>query len=156
MKLKQTLITLCFILTLSGFSAFAISPPTNAATCGGQETSILSCDQSGGGTCPGGILMTADEVKAGSKCADGSNPEVVQDSGVWGILLVAINILTAGVGILAVAGIIYGSILYTSSGGNPENTKKAMTFITNTVIGIIAYGAMFALLNFIIPGGLFT
>ena len=67
----------------------------------------------------------------------------------------AINILTAGVGVLALAGIVYGAILYTSAGGKPEQIKKATTVFTNVVIGIICFAAMWAFLNFIIPGGVF-
>lgn len=76
-------------------------------------------------------------------------------SGVWGILKVAINILTAGVGVLAVGGIVYGSVLYTSSGGSLEQVRKAKGILLNTVIGIAAYALMFSFLNYLIPGGLF-
>jgi len=90
-------------------------------------------------------------------CKDGTNPVTdPTQNGVWALLLVAINILTAGVGIAAVGGIVYGSILYTTAGGNADQTKKAIEFIRNVIIGLIAYGLMFAVLNFIIPGGLFA
>lgn len=102
-----------------------------AATCGGVETSIISC--------------------GGSKDA-----KDVEDTGLWGILLMAINILTAGVGVLALAGIVYGAILWTSAGGSPEQIKKARTVFTNVVIGVVAFGGMYALLNFIVPGGVFN
>lgn len=100
----------------------------SAASCGGVDTSIIQC--------------------GGSKDA-----KTIQDTGLWGLLLVAINILTAGIGVVALGGLIYGAILYTSAGGNPEQVKKARTIFTNIVIGIVAYAAMWALLNFIIPGG---
>lgn len=118
--------------TLIAFGILTVIAPlsVSAASCGGVDTSIIDCNQSGGST--------------------------VEETGVWGILLLVINIMTAGIGILAVAGIVYGSILYASAGGSPENTKKAMGIITNVVIGILAYALMYAVLNFIIPGGLFT
>lgn len=98
-------------------------------SCGGTPTSIITCDQNGEGD--------------------------YKNSGLWGVLLLVINILTAGVGALAVAGIVYGSILYTSAGGNQEQVKKAITVFTNVVIGVIAFAGMWALLNFLIPGGVF-
>jgi len=64
--------------------------------------------------------------------------------------------LTAGIGVLAVAGIVYGSILYTSAGDSSEKVSKSREVIRNVVIGILAYALMYAVLNFIIPGGLFT
>lgn len=105
--------------------------PTTQKCCGGVETSVIQCEQPGTGT-------------------------DIRGSGIWGILLLVINILTAGVGVAAVAGIIYASILYTSSGGEIDKTKKAMTIISDIVIGVVAYALMYAALNFLVPGGLFT
>ena len=105
-------------------------PADDANGCGGVTTAIIKCDQDGTGT-------------------------DVTNTGVWGILLLVINILTAGVGVAALGGLIYGAVLYTASGGSPDQIKKARTIFTNVVVGIIAYAAMFALLNFIIPGGVF-
>ncbi len=105
---------------------------THAAECGGVQTALIECDQKGGAS---------------------SNPE---DSGLWGVLILVINIMTAGVGVLAVVGFVYGGILYITSGGSPEQVKKARTVFTNVVIGVIAFGGMFAILNFIIPGGVFN
>jgi len=79
----------------------------------------------------------------------------VENTGLWSILMLAINVLTAGVGVVALAGIVYGSILYTSAGGNQEQVKKAMGIFTNVVIGVIAFAGMWALLNFLVPGGVF-
>jgi len=80
----------------------------------------------------------------------------VENTGLWSLLLTAINILTAGVGVLALGGIVYGAVLYSAAGGNPEQVKKARTVFTNVVVGIVAFAAMYALLNFIVPGGVFN
>lgn len=69
------------------------------------------------------------------------------------LLNFGINILSAGIAIAAVGAIVYAGVLYTTAGGNSEQTKKAMNMILNVVIGIIAYAAMYLLLNWIIPGG---
>jgi hypothetical protein len=60
------------------------------------------------------------------------------------------------VGVLGVAGIVYGAVLYTTAADKAEQTKKAIGIITNVVIGIIAYALMYLVLNFLIPGGIFT
>lgn len=126
MKIKQTV--LAVILTL-GFGVFFASPVALAGTCGGVNTSIINCSQ-GGGT-------------------------DVKDSGIWGILMLVINILTAGVGVAAVGGIVYGAVLYTAAGGSPDQVKQAREIIKNTVIGILAYAFLYSFLNYLIPGGLF-
>ncbi len=133
MNIKQTIRTLVLGgLLLVPIVAFANPQSAKAATtCGGVETSIINC--------------------GGSKDATKT-----EDNGLWQLLLITINILTAGVGVLALAGIVYGGILYTSSGGSPEQVKKARAVFTNVVIGVIAFGGMYALLNFIVPGGIFN
>lgn len=79
----------------------------------------------------------------------------LEGSAIWQIVLFIIEILTMGVGLLALAGIVYGSVLYSSAGGNPEQVKKARTTIVNVVIGVVAYALMYALLQWIVPGGVF-
>lgn len=129
MNIKQKIIVLVAII--SGlFVAVAAAPVASALTCGGAQTSIVQCDQT-------------------SQGPDAKN------NGVWGVLLIALNILTAGVGIAAVGGIVYGAIMYTSAGDSTEQTKKAIEIIKNVVIGVIAYGLMFLLLNYLVPGGIF-
>jgi hypothetical protein len=135
MKIKQKVhLMLASFFIVLGVTAFISSTQAFAVGNNGCEadTAIIKCDN----------------VTVGS---DG-----VENTGVWSILLQAINILTAGVGIAAVGGIVYGAILYTSAGGSQEQVKKAMGIITNVVIGVVAYAVMFSGLNFLIPGGLFT
>lgn len=154
-----------------GLTSFVNSPLYAATSCAGVQTSVIGCSQSGlcsngkdpyEGTKPSGAdaektYATKYQHLYGKCDLNGTAPNTsVEQSGVWGLLLMVINILTAGVGILAVAGIIYGSVMYASAGGNPENVKKARGIITNVVIGIIAYAFMFTILNFITPGGLFN
>lgn len=98
--------------------------------CGGVETAIIKCD------------------------ADNSGD--LEDNGVWGLLIIVLNVLTAGVGILAVGGIVYGAILYTTAEDKADQVKKATDIITNVVIGLVFYALMWAGLNFIVPGGVFA
>lgn len=141
MKTKQTIRNLVVgaILVLSFFApATLLTEPTYANTkCGGVETSIINCDQD-------------------NTDKDGDKKVSEKETGLWGLLLIAVNLLTAGVGVLALGGIVYGAVLYTSAGGNPEQVKKARTIFFNVAIGIAAFAGMYALLNFIIPGGAFN
>lgn len=145
MKIKQTVIFVAAISIILGGVFFGQSvqaaPPTNPTQadqqdaskvngCGGAETSIIKCSEGSGGT--------------------------TTDNGVWALLMLALNIMTAGVGILAVGSIAYGAALYSSSADKPEQAKQGMTYIKNVVIGLVAYGLMYVLLNFLIPGGIFS
>ena len=66
-----------------------------------------------------------------------------------------IRIMTAGVAILAIGGLIYGGVLYTSAGPNQGQIARAKDVIRNVIIGIIAFALMFSLLQWLIPGGVF-
>jgi len=152
MKIKQTLALLsaAFVLMLGAFT-FSVQPVA-AQTCGGVDTSIITCDDNEY-TCDDGTTVPS----ADSACSDGSVPRaLVENTGLWQVLLLAINILTGLIAVAALGGLIWGAVMYTSAGGNVEQTKKAMGIITNVVIGVLAYGLMFAGLNFLIPGGVFN
>lgn len=135
MKIKQTLFILLCTLA-SGLAAVTASQwPVAAQTkCGQVNTAIISgpvCDSKG----------------------DAKNP---QDNAIWKLLVMVIGIMTAGVGILAVGGIVYASILYTTARDTPDQAEKARKLIWNIVIGLIMYGTMYLLLNFLVPGGIFS
>lgn len=98
--------------------------------CGGVDTAIIKCDQKG---------------------KDGK----VENSGIWGILLMVLNILTAGVGIVAVGGLVYAGILYASAGDEAAKVTKAKETIFNVVVGLVSFGLMWAALQFLVPGGIF-
>lgn len=81
-----------------------------------------------------------------------------KDTGVSISCLVAstMRFMSILVGILVVAGITVGGIVYSTGGGNPGQTKKGVTIITNSVSGLVLYLLMFALVNFLIPGGILS
>lgn len=65
-----------------------------------------------------------------------------------------INVLSALVGLVIVASIIYGGIQYASSEGDPGKVTAAKQRITNSLIALVAYILLFGFLNFLIPGGI--
>ena len=85
-------------------------------------------------------------------CAAADNEDFSQ-SGVWMILVWTINILSAGVGIVAVGAIAFAGFLYATARDDPSQTKKAIEMIRNTAIGLLVYIFMFAILQYLIPGG---
>lgn len=131
MRIKQTLLTFAAIVAIG--AVVSVAPVALAQEeCAGVETAIISCEQTGG-----------------------DNP-APQQSGVWGLLLITLNIMTAGVGIAAVGGIVWAAILYSSAADSAEQVKKAKEIIRNVAIGLISYALMYLFLNFLIPGGIFS
>ena len=63
--------------------------------------------------------------------------------------------LFMGIGVLAVFGFIIAAIQYTASQDNSQSVAAAKTRMVNIIYGVLIYIMMFALLQWLIPGGLF-
>lgn len=116
---------------IAGALAIAVAVPLFAtpvlAQCGGaKETAIIKCTEGAG---EGAIIY---------------------------LLRYVVQLMTYGIGILAVGGVILAGIMYASAGGSQEQTKKAKMMLFNIAIGLVAYAFMFAITNFLIPGGVFN
>ena len=137
MKIKQTVIAMALLIgTLGALMATPVLA-TAGDLCGGTE------------------------LKEGQSCCDGVVTSVIgcesnTGDGVTDLLLWVINIMTTGIGILAVGGLVYASIKYSVAQGQPDAVRKARVMIANIIVGIIMYVLMYALLNYLIPGGLFN
>lgn len=104
-----------------------LTAPLAHADCNGTSTVIINC-----------------ETQNGQKV-----------DGTWFILLLILNILATGVGIVAVGGIAYAAFLYTTAADNESQLTKSKETITNTVLGIVTFALMYSGLQFLIPGGAF-
>lgn len=71
-----------------------------------------------------------------------------------GIISIIIAIVSIGVGIVAVGGLVYGAVLYASAQDNQEQVKKAITIVRSVIIGLILYVFMFTIANWLVPGGI--
>ena len=91
------------------------------------------------------------EEEGAKKCAgvDTSTIECGGKSGkeaIFDIVKQAVKILTMGVGVTAVGAVVYGGILFSSSG----------EIWINVVIGLLLYAFFVTLTQFLIPGGVFS
>ena len=124
------ILLLAFIFSLLfGFTALSsqamAQTPLPQNQCAGVNTSIIDCNATDAN--PGDAIME--------------------------LLKWVVNLLSAGVVIVAIGVMVYAGFLYTTSAGSPEQTKKALNLIRDAVIGLIAFGARYILLNWVIPGG---
>lgn len=71
-------------------------------------------------------------------------------------LIPAVNLLSALVGVIVVAVIIFSGIQFSASGGSPEAVASAKKHLQSAVIALVAFIFLWAFLNFIIPGGVFN
>lgn len=79
----------------------------------------------------------------------------LEQSGTWKLVLLVMEIMSVGVGVVAVGSIAYAGFLYTTAKDSRDQTQKAKDMILNTVIGIVAFALMYVILQFLIPGGVF-
>lgn len=73
--------------------------------------------------------------------------------GIWYIVNLVINIFTAGIAILGTIGIIWSGVLITSARDNEAQVAKGKKRILEVVIGLVAWGLLYVLIQLIIPGG---
>lgn len=135
MTFKQKILT-CAVFAVSVLGLSALQPATTSyaagTECGDVKTAIIKCDKK----------YKSDSTK-------------VETNPIWGILIMAIKIMSVGVGILAVGGLVWGGILYASAGDKADQVKQAVTIITNVIIGLLLFVFLAAIVNFLIPGGVF-
>lgn len=72
------------------------------------------------------------------------------------VLKIALFVLTIIVGIAAVGAIAYAAVLYSAGEDNSNRTSDAKNLIRNVVIGLVVYGFMIAIINWLIPGGVIS
>lgn len=175
MKIKQ-IIRFSSVLALAvSFGTLAISTPSFAdpprqVTCkDGTKVSVpntsnksndQACSGHGGANAANSTTKAPETVSPGAdlKKCDTSILKINCDEnggGIWSLLLLVVQILTAGVGLVAIGGFVYAAILYTTAEGNAGQVTKAKETIFNVVVGLVLYALMWAFLQFLIPGGVF-
>ena len=93
---------------------------------------------------------TVSKVDPAIKC-DKKNCDLIQK-----YVNPTMNLLTVAFGLLAVISLIFGSINYTTSEGDPQKASAAKRRIFNVVIAVVAYLFLYSFLQFLIPGGVFN
>lgn len=145
--IKQTLTKSLLVVMFIGIASLVvIQPPVFAANAIG-----------GGGGGGGGTTKNS-----GVKCS--VLPQTICDEAntktggqaIWDFLIMVLNILTAGVGVAAVIGIIVAALQYSSAEEKADQVHNAKMRIWNIILGLIFYLIMYAFLQFLIPGGIFS
>lgn len=74
-------------------------------------------------------------------------------SGIYRILNIVVNVLTMGVGILGTLGVVIAGVMYMTAAGNEAQMTKAKKRILEVVLGLVVYGVMWVVMQWLIPGG---
>jgi len=99
-------------------------------------------------TCTGGGLSIP-------KChGNAAYQEDIQHNPIVAWMVFFINTISAIIGFGAVLMIIVAGIEYSSAGDNPSQIQSAKKKITNVFVGLALYISFYALMNWIVPGGI--
>ena len=75
---------------------------------------------------------------------------------IFKIVAFFLKLISAGVLVLAVIGIIICGVMIMSAGSSPDRVAKGKRRLIEIIVGIIIYALLFTIANFIIPGGVVT
>ena len=147
----------------------------NGSGGGGAETPTGGTDpgaSDGGNNDNSSSGSTEDETyqpgggrKDNSKCGDGVETAIIggggcQDNeggnGIFEILNIALNILTFGVGVLATVGFVISGLQYLTARDDASQLARAKSRMVQIIIGLFLYAGMWTLLEFLLPGGVFS
>lgn len=102
---------------------------------------------------PLGLLV----LSGGDKCPDGkpgfsNNPAT--GGAIMGYLKAFLRLAGMVVGMVIFLMVVVSGVLYQTSLGDPARVKSAKDKLQNALIALVMYFSMFAILNFLVPGGL--
>jgi hypothetical protein len=133
----------------------------------GGATSTSSCTKDASGKCASDIVgvsktvcialpVSLSDQKQGG-CPKGQY-ELSNDPAKGGAIVVylrsILKLLSGAVGLLIVLMLVIAGVQYIVSLGDPGRVKSAKDRIQNTLIALVLYLMMFAILSFLIPGGI--
>lgn len=129
MKLYQKAATIALIVMVS----LSLATPAFAQSCGADGKGVK--------------VSSALGVK--NNCVGGAeNP-------IYDLVRVVVQFTVGIFGLLLVLMITYAGFQYIISQGDPNNTKAAKQRIEQAITGLIIFVLMYAILNALIPGGVF-
>jgi hypothetical protein len=140
--MKRTFFSIAtYIVALTSFvsvATMAAPHPAFAVCPKGQQEVSLPVDQ------------------GGTKCIPiNERTTVLTQNPIFFYLRNILIFLAGGVGLAVVGGIIAGAYMYITARGNAGQTQQGQNIIINSIIGLLLFIFMYAILQFIIPGGIF-
>lgn len=139
-RLSSVLFSLLFLVTSF---VIGVVPKPALAACNADEQKVSIGFE---GARPDG---------SGGYCVPlNKNSDKLEDNPIFTILRGVLQFMAAGVGLAVVGGIIWGGFLFLTARGNSGQVEKGIDAIRNAIIALFLFLFMFAILNFLIPGGI--
>lgn len=128
---------------------FSQSNPNPApATDPTTTTPPPTTDQTtGNGTCGGSGDQVTTTINFG--CSQTGNPAI-------DLMFAILRFMVAGVGVVVIASVIVGGIQYITAQGEPQKQAAARGRVVNALLALLFYLFIFAILQWLVPGGIFA
>lgn len=138
-------------LFLGGLSPVASAKDATQPTCNGTSAT----PESGKGSCvvcgTGNNSVQCDAFNNAKDCNASNGCNLVAK-----YIQPLINTLAVVVGLLSVVSIMIGGVQFASSDGDPQKAAAAKGRIAKTIIALVSFMFLYALLQFLVPGGIFN
>jgi hypothetical protein len=138
-----------------------LQPPQTISCTDPRVTGAVADDNSAAppasiGNIPNTNTPPNDELTAfkNARCDSSSGQTTATSNCIIDRVNTFINLLSVGVGIVAIIMIIVGGIRYAAAGGDPQAVAKAKNHIRNALLALLGYLFLFAFLQWIVPGGI--
>lgn len=99
------------------------------------------------------IAITDPNTGATVHCVP-KNSTDIQTNPILLFLRAVLQFLAFGIGLAIVGGLVVGGIMYTTARANAQQVQKAEATIRNALIGLALFIFTFAIINFLVPGGI--
>ncbi len=139
-----------------GVMALGLVAPV-VVSSGAVEAAMVNNVTSDGGGGGGSNQGQGGQQQQGGGGGTGGNVEtsiLPNDWEVEDVLKLVLNIVVYGLGAAAVIGVVVAGIMYMTARDNEAQVTKAKTRLFEVVVGLVAWALMYAVLNWLLPGGL--
>jgi hypothetical protein len=163
LKNRHLLIVLAFLVALAFLPMKAAADPVVATTCPSGTAhppgSTTVCEVVKKPTdCASGQVDPNDKtqcVPLGNGCATTTEKACLQNNPIVKRLNEVLVVLSALVGLTIIGSLIVAGIQYSVAGSNAQAVSAAKQRLINAFIALAAFISIFALLQWLVPGGVF-
>lgn len=102
------------------------------------------------------VAIACDGVKVSGALGNGDCVGSKTDNPIFALIGQIVAFLTGLFGLILVAMVVYAGIQYITAQGSSDNVKAAKQRLEQAITGLVLFALMFALLQMLIPGGVFN
>lgn len=85
-----------------------------------------------------------------------ANSNTIQTNSIYLYIVGILKVASGLAGLATLGGVIWGGLMYITARANAGQAEKARLVILNSILGLILFIFMYAILQYLVPGGIFT